>query len=362
MPLERDVPILPRHADECGLKRTPTFVDLFCGCGGLSLGFTNAGLECVYAVDLNASAIETHKANIPGEAWCGRIQDFVGLLESGEIAIPDVDVVIGGPPCQSFSPLGRMNPNQVRREVHAVMDELWTYFMRVVELLQPEVIVTENVPEFLTSQQFTLYQEMAKRLDYWPMDHGVLSADLYGVPQKRRRGICIAARNVIAKLPPTTGERMSVRQALRGIPLVPNGKNWHIGRNPTEKSLERYRTIPPGGNRYDLMRLRPDITPDCWLRKLSGTTDVFGRMKWDEPSCTIRTEFYKPEKGRYLHPSEHRPITHREAAAIQSFPKDYDFRGSKIEVARQIGEAVPPKLGYEIARAVLAALCEVERK
>ena len=104
------------------------------------------------------------------------------------------------------------------------------------------------------------------------------------------------------------------------------------------------------------MRERPDITPDCWLNKPTGTTDVMGRMWWDRPSPTIRTEFYKPEKGRYLHPVLDRPITHREAARIQTFPDTFIFEGTKIEVARQIGNAVPPILGKALSEYVALLL------
>jgi DNA (cytosine-5)-methyltransferase 1 len=117
--------------------------------------------------------------------------------------------------------------------------------------------------------------------------------------------------------------------------------------------LERYRVVyEQGMNRFDLQRLAPELTPECWIRKKSGGTDLFGRMWWDRPSFTIRTEFYKPEKGRYLHPVQDRPITHREAARIQSFPDSFQFKGSKIEVARQIGNAVPPLLGKAVAGVV----------
>ena len=92
--------------------------------------------------------------------------------------------------------------------------------------------------------------------------------------------------------------------------------------------------------------------PECWKRKTKGGTDLFGRLRWDSPSVTIRTEFFKPEKGRYLHPQAHRPITHREAARIQGFPDDFEFIGSKIEIAKQIGNAVPIKLAYAVAKAV----------
>jgi hypothetical protein len=109
------------------------------------------------------------------------------------------------------------------------------------------------------------------------------------------------------------------------------------------------KTIPPGGNRFTLMQLRPDLTPACWFRKKSRATDVMGRLEWDKPALTIRTEFFKPEKVRYLHPEQHRPITHWEAARIQTFPDDFKFFGSKIEIARQIGNAVPPKLAEAVA-------------
>jgi DNA (cytosine-5)-methyltransferase 1 len=112
-------------------------------------------------------------------------------------------------------------------------------------------------------------------------------------------------------------------------------------------------------NRFDLQERAPEITPACWIRKKSGGTDLFGRLWWDRPAFTIRTEFFKPEKGRYLHPVQHRPITHREAARFQSFPDDFEFKGSKIEIARQIGNAVPPALAYHVAKSVSKMLMPV---
>lgn len=123
----------------------------------------------------------------------------------------------------------------------------------------------------------------------------------------------------------------------------------HFGRNPTPKSLARYRAVPPGGNRFDLQKNAPHLMPPCWIKKASGGTDLFDRLWWNRPSVTIRTEFFKPEKGRYLHPSQHRPITHREAARLMGFPDDFVFKGTKTEIARQIGNAVPPDLGGAVA-------------
>jgi DNA (cytosine-5)-methyltransferase 1 len=114
-------------------------------------------------------------------------------------------------------------------------------------------------------------------------------------------------------------------------------------------SIRRYQAIPAGGNRFDLPR---HLLPPCWANKTSGTTDVMGRLWWERPSVTIRTEFFKPEKGRYLHPEADRPITHREAARIQQFPDGFLWCGSKVDIARQIGNAVPVGLARAIARTI----------
>ena len=143
---------------------------------------------------------------------------------------------------------------------------------------------------------------------------------------------------------------------------VPPPMDLHFGRTPTKESLARYRCIPEGGNRFDLQKKRPDITPACWIRKKNGGTDLFGRLWWDRPAFTIRTEFFKPEKGRYLHPRQNRPITHREAARLQSFPDNFKFLGTKIEVARQIGNAVPPLLAKKVAEAVIEHLASTQSK
>lgn len=151
-------------------------------------------------------------------------------------------------------------------------------------------------------------------------------------------------RDVIGDLPPPEGTEIGNQ----GPPL-----DLHFGRNPTAKSLARYRAIPEQGmNRFDLQERAPELTPGCWIRKKKGGTDLFGRLWWDKPAFTIRTEFFKPEKGRYLHPEQHRPITHREAARLQTFPDSFEFTGTKIEIAKQIGNAVPSLLAFAVAECV----------
>lgn len=340
-------------------------VDLFAGAGGLSLGFqlANLGFEPVYAVEHEPAAAATFELNFGCEVFAGDIE------LSPEY--PAADVIIGGPPCQGFSPLGRDRDDLSR----AHLNGMWKHYLDAVRTLKPAAFVIENVPEFQKSEQFAellrLLDEDTELSAYTP-GYGVLNAADYGVPQVRRRGILVAVRGVEGELPwpprPTRGPdstnqrpHNTVRDAFRGLsprtrgtePLLDERpQHLHFGRRPTAVSLERYRTIPPGGNRFDLMVLRPDITPACWLNKPTGTTDVMGRLWWDRPSTTIRTEFFKPEKGRYLHPSANRVISHREAARLQSFPDDFRFEGTKIEIARQIGNAVPPLLGKAIAEYV----------
>jgi len=327
--------------------RALTFVDLFSGAGGLAEGFRQAGFRSVYAVEIDRAAAATYEKNFGHEVYAGPIEDLARIPVKA-------DIVIGGPPCQAFSPLGKMSPAENHRE----LSKLWRHFLRIVQQVDPVAFVVENVPEFLTSREYELFAREMRRLGY-SFVPGVLKAVEFGVPQKRKRGFTIAVRRGFPRLPQPNGHRRTVREAIGDLPLEPTGISWHIGRNPRPESIERYKCVPPGGNRFDLLRARPDLTPGCWKRKKTGSTDVFGRLLWDMPALTIRTEFFKPEKGRYLHPEAHRPITHREAARLQTFPDSFSFVGSRIEVAKQIGNAVPPVLARAVAEELRAVLEEV---
>ncbi len=352
----------------------PTFVDLFCGCGGMSSGFRSAGFTPLLGVDILKDPVATYTRNLEAPALDIGIELFVERLKGAMVdAIPKphlrhdpndpfsalvdgVDVIVGCPPCQGYSTLGRMSRGTRRRIQHQKLNHLWKAYSEAIELLRPRIIVTENIPLFLTSPEFDAFVKHIEGLGYNHVED-ILDAYSFGVPQHRKRAIMIASNNIeTLSLPSPTSQRATVRQAIGRLSKKPSGRNWHVARRVTELSLARYRVIPPGGNRFDLMRERPDLTPPCWLRKATGTTDVFGRLFWDRPAPTIRTEFFKPEKGRYLHPDEHRPITPREAAAIQSFPSDFNFVGSYTSVSRQIGEAVPPRMARAIADRVAAIL------
>ncbi|MEX2443846.1 MAG: DNA cytosine methyltransferase [Alkalispirochaeta sp.] len=350
-------------------------IDLFSGAGGLSVGFewlSEHPFETVWANDFNQYAANTYNANFRGNCTPG---DIVDIVDAPGFQVPKADLVVGGPPCQGFSLLNKKRADDPRKK-------LWIPFMRVVDASGARLFVMENVPQLLGSLEHKEIEEWATARDFriWS---GLLVAANYGVPQTRRRAFIVGSKDQDPKryFPPLRShydpnkspEQLtvlggtyradaepwrSISDAIGDLP-PPVGTeirdinpplDLHFGRNPTELSRARYRAIPGEGmNRFDLQRVAPDLTPQCWINKPSGGTDLFGRLWWARPSFTIRTEFFKPEKGRYLHPEQHRPITHREAARFQSFPDEFRFTGSKIEIARQIGNAVPPLLAKAVA-------------
>jgi DNA (cytosine-5)-methyltransferase 1 len=232
----------------------------------------------------------------------------------------------------------------------------------------------ENVPQLLKSAEYEEFAKRAKKLGY-KVESDVLNAADFGVPQRRRRAIVIGVKDGPAPWPCATHANpaslplglkpwRTFREAVEGLPLTPDGVAWHVRRNPRPESIRRYKAVPrDGGDRFQ-MQYNLDraglgqLVPPCWRNKPSGTTDVFGRLWWDRPALTIRTEFYKPEKGRYLHPSAHRPITNREAARCMSFPDDFLLPEdqSMPSIARQVGNAVPPLLARRVAEALAIAL------
>lgn len=324
----------------------------------MTAGFRAAGIIPVFAVELDQDAANTYRANFGDHVAAEPIED----VESSRF--PAADVVIGGPPCQGFSPLGRMTGDGS----NLALNGLWREYARVLTTVRPAVFVLENVPQILKSAEYAALVNYVEDLGYDVRAEVLNSAD-FGVPQKRRRAIVIGSRVGEPRFPePRPSKAQNVADAISdlarpqgdgrklGTDRLSSGDDLHFNRSPRDESLARYKLIPPGGNRFDLMRKAPEITPRCWLEKPTGSTDVFGRLRWDEPSLTIRTEFFKPEKGRYLHPEQHRPITHLEAALLQTFSRDFVWSGSKISVARQIGNAVPPNLAQAIAEEVAAML------
>jgi DNA (cytosine-5)-methyltransferase 1 len=332
-------------------------IDLFAGCGGMTRGFLDSKrFTSVFAVESDPDAAATYEKNFGKHVVKVPIEDVARF--------PSADVVIGGPPCQGFSPLNRDVVGFERRG-------LWQEYLRALEQVQPQAFVMENVPELLTSAEYTEFKKRVEKLGF-TVGEDILNAADFGVPQRRRRAIAIGVRSGAVPWPePTHAEPESAvatgrkkwatfRQAVKGLSLQPDGKKWHRPRAPRAFSVRRYKAVPrDGGNRFQMQKNLDkaglgDLVPRCWREKPTGTTDVFGRLWWDKPALTIRTEFYKPEKGRYLHPSAHRPITVREAARCMSFRDSFKFPEDQAmtSVARQIGNAVPPLLARRIAEAL----------
>ncbi|MFC2641182.1 MAG: DNA cytosine methyltransferase [Propionibacterium acidifaciens] len=352
-------------------------LDLFAGAGGLTAGFHEASERfcSVAAVEMDPYAAASYRATFPeADVYAGPIQDWLA-----EGAVPsEVDVVVGGPPCQGFSTLGKQDAEDAR-------NRLWEQYAQAIKRARPKYFVVENVPAFGKSPQYRDFLAATRPgefLEDYSFDFRVLNAADYGAPQARRRAVLIGhhrdmaapgfpaptygpdgidglspyrtVQNALRSVParPDMDERFDAVRTLVGVREVPGAfspRELHVSRRYTPKSLERFAAIPEGGNRNDL----PDsLKAPCWRRHTTGSMDVMGRLYWDRPSVTIRTEFFKPEKGRYLHPVENRAITHYEAALLQGFPESHRFVGSRTAIARQIGNAVPIPLGTAIARRV----------
>lgn len=340
-------------------------LDLFAGAGGLTAGFHAASprFQSVRAVEMDLAAAASYAATFGDDiVYAGSIQDWL-VNET----VPEVDVVVGGPPCQGFSNLGKRDVNDER-------NLLWRQYAATIRRAKPKYFVVENVAAFAKSSQFTDFQQATSPgglLEEYDFRHAVLNAADYGAFQARKRAVVIGFRRGLSfpgfPAPTHLKAHRTVEEAFDGIPWVPAGTDLperkyefadksfsgayraselHLDRRYEPISIDRFAAIPPGGNRFDL----PDhLLAPCWRNHKSGSGDVMGRLYWDKPSVTVRTEFFKPEKGRYLHPEANRAITHYEAAVLQGFPEDHKFVGSKTAIARQIGNAVPIPLGKAIA-------------
>lgn len=341
-------------------KKPYKVVDLFSGAGGISLGleeperlnglanlgYDNLGFEgqvfkTTLAVEQDDKASETFRRNFDAEVLETDIRDIDSFSKWD-----DADIVVGGPPCQGFSNLNSERTEELDDE----RNTLWRHFMRAVEEIEPDVFLIENVSRFLKSAEGARAVQLAEEQGYTTVVD-TLWAHKYGVPQKRKRGFILGSKKGVPFFPETIDEPVrTVEHAIGDLSEKPTGENWHVPRqHVTELSKNRMKEVPPGGNRFDI----PDeLLPECWKNKDRGGTDLFGRLWWDRPSVTIRTEFYKPEKGRYLHPEANRSLTIREGARLQTFPDDFLFVGARTRVAPQIGNAVPPKLAYHIGQAI----------
>ncbi|MGL4420182.1 MAG: DNA cytosine methyltransferase [Gemmataceae bacterium] len=312
-------------------------VDLFAGAGFLSRAFQIEHFQILRAIEQNPIAASTYRTNVGDHVEVGDVENLVPYGRC--------DVLIGGPPCQGFSTLGSRDKNDPRNRLTMQMAE-WA------KVLRPKVVVMENVPSFLRSQHCVNLQVRFEALGY-QVNSVVLNAADLGVPQMRLRCFVFASRTDM----PVVNVRKrknyrTVREAWDGLSSKPDGFNGHDARKPSPLALARMKIIPPGGDKRDVLRAAPHLAPESWAQIGAQATDVWGRILWDEPSNTLRTALLNPSKGRYIHPVQHRVITLREAARLQTIPDSWQFVGTPYQVARQIGNGVPLLLGRAIARCV----------
>lgn len=344
----------------------PTVIDLFSGVGGLSLGFEEEGFNILLANECDESIANAYMKNhrkakmVVGDITSLDLNAVFGNYKN------KVDVIIGGPPCQGFSQKGK------RKTIHDKRNFLFKYYVKVVELVKPKYFVMENVPNLLTTEKGYFFNEIEtlfNGMGYF-LQHGVLNAADFGVPQNRKRAVIIGKMNGVAPaLPSPLNEKVTIWDAISDLAFLGSGEGNEVQeyRNAPQSeyekklrghanllynhkatkhsplSLKRLRMIPPNAGK--------EVLPQEQLTKsiYSGT---WTRMKKDDVSVTITTRFDTPSSGKFTHPFLNRAITVREAARIQSFPDEFIFIGSKSSQMRQVGNAVPPLLASAIAKVI----------
>ena len=334
----------------------PTAVDLFCGCGGLTLGLSQAGFSVIGAADIDLLSIEAYRANHPEvKIWHKDIRALRVSTVKRKLGLRkgDLDLLAGCPPCQGFSTIRTLNDSRL---VEDSRNDLIFDFQRFVEGLSPKAVMIENVPHFADSAQLRRFRERLGDLGYY-VTCEVLDAADYGVPQRRRRLVLLAGRLGPISFARRARKRRSVRDTIAWLP-APGKTDDRLHDFPerrTSRIMGLIRRVPKdGGSRTDLGEA--DQLP-CHLR-CNGFKDVYGRMAWDDVAPTITCGCVNPSKGRFLHPEQDRAITLREAALLQSFPKRYHFplKRGKFPVAGLIGNALPPEFVRRHARSIVASL------
>ena len=347
------------------------FVDLFCGAGGLSCGLEMAGHKCLLGVDFNKDAIETFRRNHPlASAIQGDISGLTNSAIAQGVGLEVVDMVVGGPPCQGFSTIGKGAANDKR-------NQLFLEFVRIVKFLNPKIVIFENVTGLLAKKNAKVLKAIFAQFEKlgYSMDARVLNARHFGVAQMRKRVIIIGTKKVGAPNFPriTHGIEVGKNYFMVGDAFAPIGrtecpKNHNVKDAEIKNSLDkkRLRLIPEGcGVRYK------EDEENYWPKSLRYGHDWaalkegrlrearYQRLHRQRPSFTIMTS-----KNSYYHPTLDRHLTAREAACIQGFPMEFEFFGSVTSQFKQIGNAVPPLLGYNlglVAGEILAMPCPVEK-
>ena len=370
-------------------SKRPRAIDLFCGAGGLSLGLRDAGFSVLVGADADRWAVETHTGNIGGLGYVGDLADPTELLEQLRgWGIDHVELVAGGVPCQPFSRAGQSKLRELIRAGNRHPTDpralLWQSFMQVVEYLAPEAVLVENVPDLPTWDDGAVLSGFLQALGDlgYVVDARILDCYRYGVPQHRSRLVLIGLRGGrTVRWPEPSEELVTLQDAIGDLPPVPGGQRaerlpyrprhgqgspfqsrmrkdlpaemrlWihdHMTRAVRPDDWEAYNGLAPGQTYADipshLQRYRTDIF-----------TDKYNRLSWHELSRTITAHIAK-DGYWYIHPEQHRTLSIREAARLQTFPDWFRFAGQPSHRFTQIGNAVPPLLGEAVGRALRQSL------
>lgn len=333
----------------------PKAIDLFAGCGGLTLGLRKAGFKVVGAVEIDALAVGTYRRNHPRvRLWHSDIRKMTApaILRALNLNAGELDLLAGCPPCQGFSTLRRLNGG---RRVRDRQNDLVFDFLRLVRGLRPKAVMLENVPGLLTSTRFPRLKRALRVLGY-EVRIGIKDARYFGVPQRRRRLILLAGNGFSIPFARPRRRFRTVREAFAKLSnrFATKDPLHNVSERRTEKIKRLIRRIPKdGGSRSILGSRQLKCHKQC-----DGFKDVYGRMKWDDVAPTITGGCCNPSKGRFLHPSENRNISLREAALLQGFPPTYYFSltAGKFAAAQMIGNALPPEFVRRHAVQVVRAL------
>jgi DNA (cytosine-5)-methyltransferase 1 len=335
----------------------PRAIDLFAGCGGLTVGLKQAGFEVVGAIEQNSDAAATYGTNHPEvRIWQEDIRKVPAttMMRELDFETGQLDLLSGCPPCQGFSTMRTLNGSI---PVEDERNDLVNDFLRFAKRFLPKAVMMENVPGLAQDSRFLAFCKRLEKLGYF-VRHRILDVSDYGVPQRRRRLILLAGYKSEIPFAPTTLSRRTVSDAIGSLPKAgESGDELHdLKEQRSPRIRELISRIPKdGGSRTDLPE---DLQLSCHIR-CNGFKDVYGRMAWDKPAPTITSGCFNPSKGRFLHPEEDRAITMREAALLQSFPAEYQFplaSKSKSGVALMIGNALPPEFVRRHATMVNKAL------
>lgn len=335
-------------------------IDLFCGIGGLTYGLSKSGINVVAGIDLDESCKFAYERNNHGIF----IHKSVNEVTSEEIdelfGDTDIKILVGCAPCQPFS---THQKNKKNRSSHKDWGLLYD-FLRLVEQTSPQIVSMENVPELRKERVFADFVDNLK-LQGYSVKFKIHDASDYGVAQRRKRLLLLASKFGDIEFAESHEKKLTVKDVIFKIDKIKAGimdnkkDRLHISPMLTDINIKRIKQSKQGGSWHDWDE---ELLPNCY-KKTSGQSykSVYGRMSWDDVAPTLTTQFINYGTGRFGHPEQDRAISLREGALLQSFPIEYQFidEDEKInmrKIARQIGNAVPPKLGEHIGKSVLRHL------